>query len=103
MCPWINRSQKEVDSLYFRYNSARDTREVPIDISHLRNILEEQCNQDVDRQSANTDVKLAEGKIKKYQIKIEIRSSNEDVSDIMRNDIESIVHFLGQGYFIMGQ
>ena len=56
-----------------------------------------------DIMSMNSSRRHAEGKLKKYQVRLEIRSSNQDILDIMRSDIENTVYFFGQGEFLLGE
>lgn len=49
------------------------------------------------------DAASVSSKLRKYQVRLEIRSSNQEILEIMRSDIESIVHFFGHGEFLLGQ
>ena len=46
--------------------------------------------------------RIREGKEKKYQVRVEVRCSNQEILNILRTDIENlIVRDLSLGHFIM--
>ena len=111
MCPAANRSKEDMDYLQ---NEMIKQEQQEYDQNQYRHSLggdERDFNETWDRVSMSQYTESAmgtsrgrsrEGKEKKYQVRVEVRCSNQEILNILRTDIENlIVRDLSLGHFIM--